>query len=74
MGFNPGKSNGVGIEGTGLPPRRDPPTADERNFRLRRDLWRREGVAAVRPEDVNDPWERQILVNLASRLYGRRAE
>jgi hypothetical protein len=40
---------------------------------MRRAAWRTQGVVVLRPEDVRDDWTRQVLVNEANRLYGRRA-
>jgi hypothetical protein len=40
---------------------------------MRRAAWRRQGVVVLRPEDVRDDWTRQMLINEANRLYGRRS-
>ena len=40
---------------------------------MRRAAWRTQGVIMLRPEDVRDDWTRQVLVNEANRLYGRRS-
>jgi hypothetical protein len=39
---------------------------------MRRAAWRKQGVIMLRPEDVRDDWTRQMLINEANRLYGRR--
>jgi hypothetical protein len=40
--------------------------------RMRQRAWRYQGVAVLRPEDIQDPWLRQALVNEATRRYGPR--
>jgi hypothetical protein len=40
---------------------------------MRRAAWRHQGVVVLRPDDVRDDWIRQVLINEANRLYGRRA-
>jgi hypothetical protein len=52
---------------------RSTPT-DEDLLAMRRAAWRKQGVVVLRPEDVEDDWIRQALINEATRLYGRRAE
>jgi len=49
-----------------------PPT-DEDLLAMRRAAWRKQGVVVLRPEDVEDDWIRQALINEATRLYGRRS-
>lgn len=45
---------------------------DEDLLAMRRAAWRKQGVIMLRPEDVQDDWTRQALINEAERLYGRR--
>jgi hypothetical protein len=45
---------------------------DEDLLAMRRAAWRKQGVSCSVPEDVQDDWTRQALVNEAERLYGRR--
>ena len=52
---------------------RSTPT-DEDLLAMRRAAWRKQGVVVLRPEDVEDDWVRQALINEATRLYGRRPE
>ena len=33
-------------------------------------LWRERGMVALRPEDIPDPWRRQVVIQEAERLYG----
>ena len=47
---------------------------DEDLLAMRRAAWRKQGVLVLRPEDVEDDWIRQALINEATRLYGRRSE
>jgi hypothetical protein len=54
----------------GAQPRGAP--SDEDLLGMRRAAWRQQGVVVLRPEDVRDDWTRQVLVNEANRLYGRR--
>ena len=46
---------------------------DDDLLAMRRAAWRKQGVIMLRPEEVRDDWTRQILINEANRLYGRRA-
>ncbi len=39
---------------------------------MRRAAWRQQGVVVLRPEDIRDDWTRQVPINEANRLYGRR--
>jgi hypothetical protein len=39
---------------------------------MRRAVWLTQDVVVLRPEDVQDDWARQALINEANRLYGRR--
>lgn len=32
--------------------------------------WREQGVAVIRPDALADPWEAQVIRNVARRLYG----
>ena len=41
-------------------------------MRLR--AWRHQGVAVLRPEEIQGPWPRQALINEAERRFGRRRE
>jgi hypothetical protein len=50
---------------------RTAPTDDDL-LTMRRAAWRKQGVIMLRPEDVQDDWTRQALINEAERLYGRR--
>ena len=50
---------------------RSAPTDDDL-LAMRRAAWRKQGVVVLRPEDVQDDWTRQALVDEAERLYGRR--
>lgn len=43
-------------------------------FELRRRGWHRHNIAAIRPEDVLDDLDRQLVINVADRLYGKRAK
>lgn len=49
-----------------------PPTETERLRRMRAAAWQGQGVVVIRPEDVEDDWIRQAIVNEADRLYGKR--
>ena len=45
---------------------------DEDLLAMRRAAWRQQGVVVLRPDDVEDDWIRQALINEATRLYGQR--
>ncbi|MFE0754144.1 hypothetical protein ACFW16_09335 [Inquilinus sp. NPDC058860] len=49
-----------------------PPLEAERLHRMREAAWQSQGVVVIRPEDVEDDWIRQAIVNEADRLYGKR--
>ena len=46
--------------------------AAEQLRRMRAEAWHGQGVAVIRPEEVEDDWIRQAIVNEADRLYGKR--
>jgi hypothetical protein len=46
--------------------------ADLEAMRLR--AWRYQGVVVLKPEEILDPWVRQLLINEAVRRYGPRPE
>lgn len=53
----------------------DPPQgaeADRRNREARSEAWHKLGVAVIDPEDINDDWERQLVINIADKQFGRR--
>jgi hypothetical protein len=41
---------------------------------MRRAAGRTHGIAVLRPADIADDWTRQVVINTANRLYGRRRE
>lgn len=48
-------------------------TAGEGDLRdMRAAAWHRQGIVVLRPEEIDDDWTRQAVVNEANRLYGRR--
>ncbi|KGM34491.1 hypothetical protein [Inquilinus limosus] len=49
-----------------------PPTEIEQLRRMRAAAWHGQGVVVIRPEEVEDDWIRQAIVNEADRLYGKR--
>lgn len=51
-----------------------PPLEAEQLHRMRAAAWHGQGVAVIRPEEVEDDWIRQAIVNEADRLYGKRKE
>lgn len=53
----------------------DPPTGEEARRRTGnacRTAWQRYGLAVINPDEVLDDWERQVVINIASKLYGER--
>jgi len=34
--------------------------------------WQKQGVAMLRPDDINNAFERQMVINLAIAKYGER--
>ena len=51
-------------------PRR--PAEPDQLRRMRAAAWLGQGVVVIRPEDVEDDWIRQAIMNEADRLYGKR--
>lgn len=41
---------------------------------MRRRAWRDQAVAVLPLDLLADPWERQFVANLATRLYGKRED
>jgi hypothetical protein len=39
---------------------------------MRRAAWLKEGIAVIRPGDLDDDWQRQTVINAATKLYGAR--
>ena len=39
---------------------------------MARAAWHKRGWLCVRPEDLIDPFERQLAINIAERRYGKR--
>ena len=47
-------------------------TAPEEIDAMRLRAWRCQGVVVLKPEEIVDPWVRQVLINEAVRRYGPR--
>ena len=50
------------------------PAGDDEIRAMARAAWLKRGWLCVRPEDLVDPFERQLAVNIAERRYGKRTE
>jgi hypothetical protein len=37
-----------------------------------RRAWRERGIAMIEVDSLLDDWERQMVINIANRLYGKR--
>lgn len=48
-----------------------PLDADELRLKARA-AWRSRGYACLRVDEIDDPWLKQAVINLATRLYGPR--
>ena len=48
------------------------PTSTGELDQMRRRAWREQGVVALKPEDINDDWLRQAVVNEAVKRWGKR--
>lgn len=50
----------------------------ERRQRLIREqserAWRERGIAMIPVDDLLDDWDRQMVTNIANKLYGRRRD
>lgn len=47
-------------------------TAPEEIDAMRLRAWRYQGVVVLKPEEIVDPWVRQVLINEAVKRYGPR--
>ena len=47
-------------------------TAPEELDTMRLRAWRYQGVVVLKPEEIVDPWVRQVLINEAVKRYGQR--
>ena len=50
------------------------PASDDEIRAMARAAWHKRGWLCVRPEDLIDPFERQLAINIAERRYGKRTE
>ncbi|HVO14373.1 MAG TPA: hypothetical protein VMV26_04125 [Alphaproteobacteria bacterium] len=50
------------------------PASDDEIAAMARAAWLKRGWLCVRPQDLVDPFERQLAINIAERRYGKRAE
>lgn len=50
------------------------PANDRELWCMRQRAWKEKGVVMVRPEEINDPFARQAVINAASALYGPRPQ
>lgn len=48
------------------------PATSEALFRLRQRAWVEHGILCVPVAEIGSDIERQVVVNIASRLYGKR--
>jgi len=48
------------------------PTAPEEIDAMPLRAWRYQGVVVLKPEEIIDPWVRQVLINEAVKRYGPR--
>ncbi|CAN0355937.1 unnamed protein product, partial [Phaeothamnion confervicola] len=53
-------------------PRPQTPEWELEEFRRR--AWQMDGVACIKVDRINDDWERQVIVNVANKLFGERAK
>ena len=60
------------IYSMGEAPPRTSAEIEEDHRQARRKAWHELGLAVLDPEDINDDWLRQALINEADRKYGRR--
>ncbi len=37
-----------------------------------REAWREQGLALLNPDEIANDYERQVVINLANRRYGKR--
>lgn len=51
-----------------------PEVEAERRQEAGEKAWHTHGLALIRPGDIHDDFERQTVVNVANRLYGRRQQ
>lgn len=39
---------------------------------MRRRAWLEQGIVTLRPVEIHDEWERQVVINMAVAKWGRR--
>ncbi|MDJ0950632.1 MAG: hypothetical protein QNJ94_17095 [Alphaproteobacteria bacterium] len=49
------------------------PANEEELAAMARAAWRSQGIVLLHPDRIPDPWERQTVINLAERFYGKRS-
>lgn len=49
-----------------------PSERQDQSAEVKTALWHKLGLAVVDPEDIDDPWIRQAIINHANHHYGRR--
>lgn len=49
-------------------------TEDDELRSMMRAAWHRREIACLPVAEIADDWERQVIINVAERLYGRRKE
>lgn len=47
------------------------PTSDETIRVMAGQCWRQRGIAVLWPEEIEDPWIRQAVINVAVAKYGK---
>lgn len=52
----------------------DQETQQEQNHAAFAAAWHKKGIAALRPDDIQDDWIRQAIINEADKLYGKRTK
>ena len=50
------------------------PASDDELKGMRKAAWHKQGILVLSPDELTDPWERQSMINIANRLFGKRYE
>ena len=49
------------------------PTTPAEMWAMRKAVWHKQGIAVIPPDEVANDWDRQHIVNVAEKLYGKRS-
>jgi hypothetical protein len=63
-----------GVYGHGPDIEPSPDVKRQKAHEAKREAWQRHGVLMIDPEDINNDWDKQHVINIAEQFYGRRGK